>query len=157
MQSRVLPMLQVRAARYDRSTYPLDLFSSALQWFPHLRSSALCSDEVSVLMISRSETFLFRSCCACPTTLRSLLLHTPVGPAPAADAWFFSRDVDVLLLLQRLKLMIAPLRTYRVAARRCSPRMPRAGDPSHAPRDVVQSPLRSLSFDIFGRYRLAVL
>ena len=144
-------MLEVRAARYDRSTYPLDLFSSALQWFPHLRSSALCSDEVSVLMMirSRSETFLFRSCCACPTTLRSLLLHTPVGPAPAADAWFFSRDVDVLLLLQRLKLMIAPLRTYRVAARRLSPRMPLRATP--------KSPLRSLSFDIFGRYRLAVL
>ena len=109
-----------------------------------------------MMIRSRSKTFLFRSCRASDDALCSLLLHTPVGLARAADAWFFSRDVDVLLLLQRLKLMIAPLRTYRVAARRLPPHAA-AGDPSHAPRDVVQSPLRSLSFDIFGRYRLAVL
>ena len=137
MQSRVLPMLRPRESRPAQrpSVSPSSKFCSR-------------SDEVSVLMMirSRSETFLFRSCRACPTTLRSLLLHTPVGPAPAADAWFFSRDVDVLLLLQRLKLMIAPPCPSRVVVRRLSPRMPLRATPVTllVCRDVVQSPLRSL-------------
>ena len=97
----------------------LDLLSGSP--FP---SSKFCSrsDEVSVLMMirSRPKTSLFRSCRASDDAPFALA-PPPVGPAPAADAWFFSRDVDVLLLLQRLKLMLAPPRPSRVVVRRLSP------------------------------------